>query len=281
MGGNGRNAGGLFGNSDIRWLFAGAIAGLLAAAFGILRQAESAKELPDHALARVNDRIISRENFDRAVARLGGGNDTDDAWVLQRLVDDELLVQRGLELGMAESDTTVRNAIINSMIASVTAEADAANPSDEDLERHLEEYADRFTFVARLSIAAWQTDDEAVAQEFVAALRDDGKVPASESITPIPGLPSGLASVERIRDYLGPGIVAAAADMPVGSSAVFARRGRWIVAQVLDKEFGVFTALGGIRNRVLQDYRRTLAENTLRDYLDGLRRRADVVVVQP
>jgi hypothetical protein len=39
--------------------------------------------------------------------------------------------------------------------------------------------------------------------------------------------------------------------------------------------------LGSIRNRVLLDYRRSLAESTLRDYLDDLRRRADVVVVQP
>ena len=69
--------------------------------------------------------------------------------------------------------------------------------------------------------------------------------------------------------------------MPVGSSAVFARRGRWLVVQVLDKESAVVTDLSAIRNRVLLDYRRSLADQTLRDYLDDLRRRADVDVVQP
>ncbi len=268
---------------DIRWLVGGALAGLLAAGFGILRQADSGNVLPANALARVNEQIISRDNYDRALARLGTNSTSDDAgaWVLQRLVDDELLVQRGLELGMAQSDSAVRNAIIDSLIASVTAEADAASPGDEELQQYLSENADRFSFVARLSVAAWRTNDEAVAQSFVNALRSDSSIATSDTIGPIPDLPPGLMPVEVLRDFLGPGITAAAADMPVGSSAVFARRGRWLVVQVLDKESAVVTDLSAIRNRVLLDYRRSLADRTLRDYLDELRRRADVDVVQP
>ncbi len=271
------------GTPDIRWLVAGALAGLLAAGFGILRQADSGNVLPTNALARVNEQIITRDNYDRALARLGTNNTSDDAgaWVLQRLVDDELLVQRGLELGMAQSDSAVRNAIIDSLIASVTAEADAASPDDEELQQYLSENADRFSFVESLSVAAWQTNDEAVAQSFVNALRNDSSIATSDTIGPIPYLPPGLMPVEVLRDFLGPGITAAAADMPVGSSAVFARRGRWLVVQVLKKESAVVTDLNAIRNRVLLDYRRSLADQTLRDYLDDLRRRADVDVVQP
>jgi len=271
------------GTPDIRWLVAGALAGLLAAGFGILRQAESGNELPANALARVNEQIITRDNYDRALARLGANSTSDDAnaWVLQRLVDDELLVQRGLELGMAQSDSAVRNAIIDSLIASVTAEADAASPDDAELQQYLAENTDRFSFVASVSVAAWQTNDEAVAQTFVKRLRDDGSVTTSDIIGPIPDLPPGLMPVELLRDYLGPGIAAAAANMPVGSSAVFARRGRWLVVQVLEKRSAVVTDLSTIRNRVLLDYRRSLADRTLREYLDDLRRRADVDVVQP
>ena len=268
---------------DLRWLVAGALAGLLAAGFGILRQADSGNELPANALARVNEQIITHDNYDRALARLGANSTSDDAgaWVLQRLIDDELLVQRGLELGMAQSDSAVRNAIIDSLIASVTAEADAASPGDEELQQYLSENSDRFSFVTNVSVAAWRTNDEAVAQSFVERLRDDGSVTTSSTIGPIPDLPPGLLPVELLRDYLGPGIAAAAADMPVGSSAVFARRGRWLVVQVLEKKSAVVTDLGTIRNRVLLDYRRSLADRTLREYLDDLHRRADVDVVQP
>lgn len=283
MGENSEPIAGDSGTLDIRWLIAGALAGLLAAGFGILRQADSGNDLPASAVARVNDQIISRDNYDRAIARLGsnGSSENDSAWLLQRLVDDELLVQRGLELGMAQSGTAVRNAIIESLIASVTAEADAASPGDEELQQYLSENADRFSFVDSVAVAAWQTDDEALAQSFVTALRNDGSVNVSDTIGPIPDLPAGLTPLEKMRDYLGPGITAAAADSPVGSSAVFARRGRWLVVQVLEKESAVVTDLSTIRNRVLLDYRRNLAERTLRDYLDDLRRRADVNVVKP
>lgn len=268
---------------DTRWLLVGASAGLIAAAFGILRQADSGNELPTGALAKVNDQIITRDQYERTVARMAGERATggDDAWVLQRLVEDELLVQRGLELGMAQSDTAVRTAIINSLIASVTAEADAASPPNEELERYLAANADRFSYVAKISVAAWQSEEEDVAQSFITALRNGRSIVSSGAIGPLPGLPEGLAPVEVLRDHLGPGITAAAADMPLGSSAVFARRGRWLVVQVLEKESAVITDLDAIRNRVLLDYRRSLAETTLRDYLDDLRRRADVLVTLP
>ena len=283
MGENKDTTAGNSGTPDIRWLVAGALAGLLAAGFGILRQADSGTELPANAVARVNDQVIGRNNYDRALARLGTNSTSGDetAWVLQRLVEDELLVQRGLELGMAQSDSAVRNAIIDSLIASVTGEADAASPGDEELQQYLADNADRFSYTASLSVAAWQTNDDAIAQSFVTELRNGSNVTASDAIDPVPDLPPGLMPVELLRDYLGPGVAAAAAEMPVGSSAVFARRGRWLVVQVLEKKSAVVTDLGTIRNRVLLDYRRNLADKTLQDYLDDLRRRADVVVVQP
>lgn len=272
------------GDPDLRWLIAGAFAGLLAAGYGILRQADSGGELPSNAVARVNDQIITRDNFDRAVTRLLGANDLsedDSARILQRLVEDELLVQRGIELGMAQSDTTVRNAIVDSLVASVTAEADAASPTDEELQQYLEENSGRFSYTANMSVAAWQSDDEAVAQSFITALRNNGETPVSDAIGSIPDLPPGMMPVELLRDYLGPGIAAAASEMPVGSSAIFARRGRWLVVQVLEKSSAVITDLSTVRNRVLLDYRRNIADKALQDYLDDLQRRAEVDVVQP
>ncbi len=271
------------GAPDIRWLIAGALAGLLAAGYGILRQADSGDVLPANAVARVNDQVISRDRYERALARLVTYDAADDEQdlLLQRLVDDELLVQRALELGMVRSDTAVRNAMVDSLIASVTAEADAASPTDEELERYLADNTERFSFVASVAVAAWQTDDESIAQSFITSLRNDGEAAISDLIAAIPDLPPGLMAVEILRDYLGPGIAAAAADMPVGSSAVFARRGRWLVVQVLEKKTTAYNDLNSIRNRVLLDFRRRQAEQTLSDYIDELRRRADVHMALP
>lgn len=271
---------------DIRWLALGAIAGLIMAGYGFLRQTEVRDDLPNSAVARVNDALISRDNYERALARLATESAEapameNRAWLLERLIDEELLVQRGLELGMAQSDGEVRNAIANSLIASVTAEADAASPGDAELEQHLADNADRFSFVAKIAVEGWQTDDEVVAQNFVNGLRGSGKAEMNTAIRAIPDLPAALMPIEILRDYLGPGIAAATAEMPVGSSAVFARRGRWLVVRITRKESAVVTDLSSIRNRVLIDYRRSLADETLQNYLDDLRDKAKVDVELP
>jgi len=265
-------------DADIRWLAIGALAGLLAAGYGILRQAPSAADLPADVIASVNDTPIGRDVLERTLATLAPTGDADRQQVMQRLIDEELLVQRGIELGMTESDSEVRAAIANSLVASITAEADSATPDDQELAQYLADHADRFSFTAHLSVDAWETESEPLAQEFMTGLRT-GRVPAlDENIRAVPGLPGGMLTIETVRDYLGPAITAAATEMAEGSSAVFARRGRWLVVRVTGKEDAPVTDLDAVRNRVLLDYRRNLAGDLLRNYLEDLRRRADVRV---
>lgn len=269
--------------ADIRWLAVGALAGLVAAGIGILRQATADGDLPADVIASVNDTMIGREVYERALARLGARDlsHNDRGRMIERLVDDELLVQRGVELGMTQSDTEVRAAIVNSLVASITAEADAANPDDDTLQAYLDDNAERFSYTSGLQVEAWQTDIEPLAQSFVSSLRETGDAAANDDIQAMPGLGDELLPVEELRDHLGPAITAAAAEMPDGSSAVFARRGRWLVVRVVAKERSYVSDLGPIRNRVLLDYRRYLADTMLRDYLDGLRDRADIRVAAP
>lgn len=270
-------------NQDLRWLALGAFGGLLMAAWGMLRHSDPMAELPSTAVASVNGTLISREVFDRTRERLGRDLqlEADAAELLDRLIDDELLVQRGVELGMTESDSTVRNAIVNSLVASVTAEADAANPTDEELGEYLDANPDRFSYTAELHVEAWETDHESLAQEFVTALRTENPPPESGDIRAMPDLPDGLLATEMLRNYLGPAITAAAAEMPDGSSAVFARRGRWLVIRVVTKERQVVDNLDDIRGRVLMDYRRQLAADLLERYVDNLRQRADIRTTRP
>lgn len=267
-------------------LVLGALLGLVVAGYGILRQDFKSTPLPESAVARVNDRLISREGLERALARIESAYETQEGngsevAVLHNLVDEELLLQRGLALGMAYSDATVRTAIINSLVASVTAEADAADPPDEELQRYLEAHADRFSYTEKMAVRAWQTTSEPDAQQFVAQLRDSGTAPDIESVVRVPDLPDALVSIDIARGYIGAGIAAAVAGMPAGSSSIFARRGQWLIIQVLQKETATITDLDSVRNRVLLDYRRSMADEQLRDYLDGLRNRADITVSLP
>jgi len=273
-------------NPDLRWLALGALAGLLAAGYGILRQDSPSGTLPVSAVASVNDVNISRDHFARTLQRFDPGRGAPpsaetQAAIIEKLIDDELLLQRGIELGMAQSDGAVRTAIISSLIASVTAEADAANPTDAELAKHLADNADRFSRTAKVAVNGWQTDDESLAQIFAASLRDNNGASLVAGIAAIADLPTALMPLETVRDYLGPGITAAVAEMPVNSSAVFARRGRWVIVHVLQKETAVAADLQSIRNRVLVDYRRHRADELLATYLDGLRDSAEIRLAAP
>lgn len=260
----------------------GALVGLAVAGIGILQQKGSVNVLPAGSVASVNDVLISRELYERAISRsidyAGRPVDSDDAGMLQRLIDAELLVQRGVELGMTQSDAAVRQAIIDSLIASVTAEADAESPTDAELEQHLAKNPDRFSFISRMSAQVWQTDEQSAAQEFVAALRADNAELSINSVQSMPDFPAGKMSLEILATYVGPGIAAAVAEMPSGGSAVFARRGSWLIIKVNEKEREALTDLSRVRNRVLIDYRRSLADLTLKTYIDDLRQRAKISV---
>ena len=94
----------------MRLLLLGATIGLVAAGVGLLQQGEDTESVPENALARINDSIIYPETFSRAANRLGVsvelGTENGSAF-LQQLIDDELLVQRGEELGITRIDLTV------------------------------------------------------------------------------------------------------------------------------------------------------------------------------
>src|SRR5262245_50870367 len=88
-----------------RWLLvAGLLAGIgLASADIVLRR----DELPDGAVARVNDKLISRDAWLRAVAAVASERRApltpeDQRHILDRLVDEELLVQHGLSMDLIE-----------------------------------------------------------------------------------------------------------------------------------------------------------------------------------
>ncbi len=241
--------------------------------------------MPAGAVASVNESVIDAQQLDLAVAQRVQTTQTNAdmdatamrADTLARIIDEELLVQRGIDLGMATAETTVRAAIVESLIASVTAEADSADPDDADVEAFMRQNAARYTYASALRLEAWTTDDELIARRFVRQLQADSAATA-DNVTPVPGLPKAPAPLERVRMFVGPAIAAAAAEMSVGGSAIFARQGRWYVVRVLEHADASLAALDSVRSQVLLDYRRFLADQRLEDYLQELRRSADIVI---
>jgi parvulin-like peptidyl-prolyl isomerase len=262
---------------DIRWLLGGVLGGLVVAALGLLRQVD--RQLPDGAVVRVNDHVISSDSYARALGRFRSDSkeelsDSDDAWVLQRLIEEELLVQRGLALGIARSENDVRASIVRSLIASITAEADAADPSAAELRKFFDDNSDKFTFSPTVMVEAWVSDDEQIARSY--ANGESGKRSVSASLPSVPGLPAGPLPPHKLRDYLGPTITDAVMRLPVSSTAAYPSAGRWYVVHVLQKTPQRIADFDKVRAEVLAAYRRSLADELLRDYLERLKQVANI-----
>ena len=143
------------------WLLAGGmVAGAALAVFYILRVPEAPPPVED-AVAWVNGRPIARESYERALRAVAGDRKTgalqegDRERVLERLIDQELLIDRAIELGLHERDPQIRNQLATAMIDFLVQRAeDEAGAADEaTLRRFYEEESFRFKRAEQYRVA--------------------------------------------------------------------------------------------------------------------------------
>lgn len=280
------------------WLLGvGAVVGLLMAARGLVasgvRQGDS---LPERVVARVNGSEILTDDYQRLVAGLE--RDTREVagekarrHVLDRMIDEEVLVQRGLELGLAESDRRIRANITAAMIRSILVEVEDQKPTASQLREFYEEYRDFFTQPGRLRVhqlffrVPRSADQEAAAArarevrerigpgQALAELRGDYGDP---EVSP---LPDALLPAAKLREYLGPTALRAALELEVGEVSGPIRSGTgYHLLQVVEREPARTPDLSEIEAQVSAEWVRRAGDRALREYLDGLRDQAEIVI---
>ena len=276
------------------WLAAGAVIGLLAAAVGLMREATPGDGLPEHAVASVNGELLRVEEYQRAVEALASDRreplgDAEKRHVLDRMLEEELLVQRGLELGLAKHDRRIRGDIVTAVIQSVVAQADREEPSAAEVEAFYAENQPYFTRTGRLFVrtvlvraAPLRSEDEALAraEDVVARLRaGEGfdAVATQLGDRPVAPVPADYLPAPKLREYLGPTATRAALELEVGGvSAPLRSSAGFQVLWLADAEPSAVPPLDSIREEVRGELRRRGGDRALRNYLDELRERADV-----
>jgi hypothetical protein len=162
-------------------LAAGALGGLLLAGAGLFSSA-APQRVPAHAVALVNGKPILRSDWQAQVEVLQG-----EPWArttpaqrneaLQSMIDEELFVQRGLELGLPDSDADVRAALAGSVRLQAGADQRAAALSEADLRawfaRHPERYGSDFAAAhKRLALDLRREQQTRAEQQLAARLRE-------------------------------------------------------------------------------------------------------------
>jgi parvulin-like peptidyl-prolyl isomerase len=270
-----------------RLLVAGAVLGALLAATGLLESSDAL--LPADQVALVNGQPITKADFLGYLELLARDkrnplDDSDRRHVLDRVIEERLMVDRGLELGLPHSDPAVRKTIVNAMIQLAIADSANVEPDERALAEFFDANRAYFTPADRLQLRRLVFRGEGSASRATEAHRrlatEDWAAVATElADTDLLSLPSSPLPVTKLRGYLGPSLTDAALQLPPGSiSEPIADQGGYTILQVLSHQGDAAPPLPSIREQVAREYRRRAGDQALRDYLEGLRRHADVSV---
>jgi peptidylprolyl isomerase len=279
------------------WLAIGALAGLTLAATGLL-EPRGDPAIPEDAVARVGEALILRENYTRVLA--GIERDTrspvDDATrerVLERMIDEELLVQRATELGLARYDRRVRSNLVSALIASIVADAEDTDPSREVLHEFFAAEAEWFAKPGRLRVRQVffripnPGDEEATRERALAARRQllDGvpfpEVKATAGDPEVFSIPDSLLPSAKVVEYLGPSALRAARDLKPGevSEPIRSPSGFHLI-WLVDREASLLPAFESIEPQVRAEWVRRAGDRALRTYLEDLRERAEISLTE-
>lgn len=209
--------------------------------------------------AWVNDRPISRESYEQALAAVaadrkeGKLRDADRARVLERLVDQELLIDRAIELGLHERDPQIRNQMATAMIDFLVrqAEDDARTATEAELREFYAAESFRFERGPRFRVQV--------------------------TGTAIP-VPDGFLLEKEIAQRLGPSAAKQIVSLAPGASAVFATPGGDLEVTLVDRQEGGVARFEEAREAVEAAYRRARGEAAVRAFLDRARRQSDIRV---
>jgi len=286
------------GRKRATWLLGlGAAAGLALAASSLLSApGAGGPPLPEGSVARVNGTLIRSEDLQRLLAALAADRrtpltDDDRRRVLDRLIEEELLVQYAMSLGLVGTDRRVRGDLVSAVLAALNASTDGYDPSTAEVEAFYRENRDYFAYPARLRVrevfvAAPRDapDGDALARARRAAerLRAGEEIVAvraalgDEAFAPLPDAPLPPA---KLREYLGPSALRVAQTLEPGavSDPVRTPQGYYVL-QLVARADSEPAALAEVEPQVRAEMRRRLGDRLLRERLDSLRAEADLTL---
>lgn len=281
----------------IQWLFgSGILAGVALAAIGIARSGHNAATLPPGVVARVGDAVVPRSEYERTLAALARDRKSpltaaDRAHALQRLLDEELLLQRALELDLPRTDLRARRALVSAVVESIVATQENAELSDQELRRFYEANRDWFRGPDLLRVRQiWfrvdSVDDAPRAEARARAAYE--KLASGEPFDEArqamgdpesPPLPDTPLPATKVGELLGPTALRTLMELGDGGLSPPVRSATGFhILKLVERRSALPPSFEEIRAQVANEFRRRAADQALRTYLDELRSRTTIVL---
>ena len=210
----------------------------------------------------------------------------DKEYVLERMIEEELLIKRALDLGMLENNPIARGTIVQQMIKTIIAENMRYEVSDKELNEFFEENIGFFTTSSRLRIQQLYFSDEGTENSsFEDANRAYDLLISGSSFVEVSNLgsdsalkiPNSLMTLSKVREYIGPSLMNLARNLQPGtfSQPIKVPGGHKIIF-LLEKEMAEQPNLDQVRDVVLAEYSKRRDDNSLREYLENLKNWYDI-----
>lgn len=252
------------------WL--GLAAGILLAVAGVQKYQPGA--LATDEAARINGASIPLQEWQRAIDAANSGRrtplaSTEEQRVLDTLINEELLLQMALNMGLAHGIPEVRGKLVQ---AAMDALADAGQ--DKPTQAALESFA-------RAQASLFQQPERRLSR--VARYRSAAD--AEQGIAPAPvDLPTGPLNERQLQRWVGQTLAQAVFSLPPDQpqTPVIAIGQAWYRAELLEIQPAYHPPADAIpHEQLLRAWQRQQREKTLADALQELRDAADISRIEP
>tara|TARA_B100001123_G_scaffold328211_1_gene369283 strand:+ start:299 stop:1153 length:855 start_codon:yes stop_codon:yes gene_type:complete len=235
--------------------------------------------------ARVGGAEISKEKYLLQLEGLNSDkraplNKEDMAFVLERMIEEELLIQRAKDLGMFSANNMIRGTIVQQMINMIISENSLDIVSNSELQLFYEENKGFFTNADRLRLKQIYFSEEKGsalerAEDFYLGLIQ-GKDPDHMNLEGDKSaleIPDTLMTLAKVREYIGPSLMQVAKVLQPGEFTSPKKvKGGYKIIILLDRRDALPPKFEFIKERVKSEYQKRKDDQALRDYLNKLKK---------
>ena len=241
--------------------------------------------LPSDVVATVNDKIIPSERYQTVIQLIendkrDGLTEIDRKMALERIIEEELLVQYAYQNGFLEADDLLRKSIVRSVVDSIVEQSISVIPDKNILRDFYQDNLPVFTLDEQYRIVILSSQDRSditAAKQIWQQSYDIQKLENEiESIRQLE-IPSGFISKLRLGTLIGPLLREVVLSIRIGetSKPIETIYGYSIVT-LIDKKNKIVPEYSEIQEVVLQEFRRRQREDILDELLIDLKRQSDI-----
>lgn len=272
-------------SNQSKLLLLASIIGTLLAIYSIMDSNKNYSSLPDNVAAVVNDKIIPSERYQTVIQLIKNDKrddltDIDRKMALERIIEEELLVQYAYQNGFLEADDLLRKSIVRSVVDSIAEQSISVIPNEKTLRDFYQDNLPLFTIDEQFRIVILSSQNGSDINAGKIIWQDSYDIPLlMNEIRSIKKLDisSDFISKYRLGTLIGPLLRDVVLSLKLGeTSEPLETIYGYSIVTLIDKKGQVIPDFKEINEIVLQEYKRRQRETILNDLLSDLKRQSDI-----